>query len=232
MDISGLIRVDSIAYEYMMKMQLDRSSLLKVFAYLVDGWRDLNLYHISNLVFQKKTLDKNSMLSFPNDALLINQIFVAKDGEMKPLSRKNSLVRTTSLVDGNLTRNGVDGENEPVLVDTMGLNAEPSNPYGFYSINNRDRTILFLTDETEVIVAYTTSGLSGYDTLIPVAYKHVLLSYVRWQYSLDNKESMNMTMVYKDAYTDSILMMRDMLSDYSLYDIASAMISNTQIPGR
>lgn len=232
MDTPALIRVDSIAYEFMAKRDVERAGLIKVFAYLVDGWRDLNVYHIPNSVFKKVALDSNAMLSFPPDAISIDHVFVAVDGELKRLSRNNGLVPTTSLVDGVVVRNPMDGENQPIDVDSHGKNAEAYNAYGYYTVDNRSRQLLFLTDAIEVILAYTTSGLQSYDTLIPVIYKGVLLDYIRWMYSLDNKESGNMVDYYHNIYKNNLTMLRNVVVAYSLEDLAVAAMTNVQIPRR
>ena len=108
--ISGIIKVESICYDLIDRMDLDRSSVRKIFSYLVEGYRELNTYHLSNQVFEKKTIPSTGILDFPSDCVFVNNVFMPVDGEMKPLSRKNDIVRTTTIVNGTEIREGSDGE--------------------------------------------------------------------------------------------------------------------------
>ena len=231
--ISGIIRADSICYDIMDRMDLDRSAVRKIFAYLIEGYREFNTYHIANPVFEKKTIPANGILDLPLDCVYVNNIFMPVDGEMKPMSRKNDLVRTTTIINGTETREGIDGEGEPINVDTQGPNAQPYNQLGYYTIDNIQRRIYFLTDwRDEVILSYTTSGISRFDSYIPVIYKSSLMNYIRWQFSRDNKESYNMIEVNRRDYMESLEMLRQSVGDWTLQDLAEAFITNTQIATR
>ena len=231
--ISGIIKVESICYDLIDRMDLDRSSVRKIFSYLVEGYRELNTYHLSNQVFEKKTIPSTGILDFPSDCVFVNNVFMPVDGEMKPLSRKNDIVRTTTIVNGTETREGSDGEEEPFNIDTQGANAEPYNQLGYYTIDNIGRRIIFLTDwRDEVILSYTTSGIARFDSYIPVLYKTPLMNYIRWQFSRDNKESFNLMEVNRRDYIDSLEMLRQGGGDWTLQDLAEAFITNTQIATR
>ena len=231
--ISGIIKVESICYDLIDRMDLDRSSVRKIFSYLIEGYRELNTYHLSNQVFEKKTIHSTGILDFPSDCVFVNNVFMPVDGEMKPLSRKNDIVRTTTIVNGTETREGSDGEGEPFNIDTQGANAEPYNQLGYYTIDNIGRRIIFLTDwRDEVILSYTTSGIARFDSYIPVLYKTPLMNYIRWQFSRDNKESFNLMEVNRRDYIDSLEMLRQGGGDWTLQDLAEAFITNTQIATR
>ena len=231
--IRGIIKVESICYEFIDRMEYDRSSIRKVFSYFIDGYRDISTYHISNPVFEKKKIPANGILDFPTDCVFINNIFMPVDGVMVPLSRKNDIVRTTSIVSGAETREGEDGEGEPINIDTQGSNAEAYNQLGYYAVSNTDRRIIFLSDwRDEAIISYTTAGISRYDSYIPVMYKTPLMNYIRWQFSRDNKESQNMVEINRRDYLDSLEMLRQSVGDWTLQDLAEAFCTNTQIPTR
>ena len=171
----SLIEAKGIVLEALEIAQLPQNDYTRMWKFLVNEYRDLNLFHINNVKFVKTEMDNQHIIYYPDDLIKLIAVYIPYNGEVVKLSKKN-LVPTTSLQAGETIRDVEDGEGEAVLVDQVGKVAKPHNVFGYYYDYKRERYIVFLTEsKTEVILAYQTNGLTANDTLIPLEYKNALL---------------------------------------------------------
>jgi len=202
--MKGIIKANDLVNEALMLTRRPQSDYGLVFQHLVNGYRELNTHQAVGVKYEKKQMDGQRMVDYPEDLVELKYVFVPYHGQPQKLTRK-PLVPTTSLMYGERRRNVEDGENEPISIQTRGNHALPHNVFGYYMQNDAERWIIFLTDSrSEVVLAYTTNGLSADNKYIPTAYKEVLLNYIIWRDAFFAKENMNYILEAKRTYTDSL----------------------------
>lgn len=202
--MKGIVRAKDLVNEALLLTRRPQSDYGLVFQHLVNGYRELNTHQAVGVKYSKETMDSQRMVDYPDDLVELRYVFIPYHGQPQKLTR-TPLVPTTSLMYGERRRNVEDGENEPIPIQTRGSQAEPHNPFGYYMQDDANRWIIFLTDSrTEVVLAYTTSGLSSEDRYIPAAYKEVLINYIVWRDAFLGKESISYVQQAERIYNDSL----------------------------
>ena len=185
----SLVAAKGIVLEALELAQLPPSDYGRMWKFLVNEYRDLNLYHINNVRFKKEEMDNQYMIMYPEDCIRVVSVYVPYNGETVKLSRRK-LVPTTSIQYGKTIRDPEDGENEALLIDKTGKVAVPHNEFGYYYDYKRERYMVFVTDaRTEVILAYQTNGLTANDTTIPLEFKNALLYGILYKDALFRKNT-------------------------------------------
>lgn len=225
--MKGLVEAKSIVLEAMMLMGKPQSDFPMVFQHLVNGYRELRMYHISNVTYKKTSMDSQRIVEYPDDMVRLLGVYVPYHGEIVRLTQR-PLVPTTSLQYGKRVRDVEDGEGEGVAQTTVGSNARSANVFGYYMDDKENRIILCLTEaRTEVVVAYVSSGLTPNDTLISVEYKEALVNYIMWRDALMRKDNMNYVAMLDKVYNEGLRMLEKPVISYE--DMASVWITGKTV---
>lgn len=188
-DLSALISLREIVRETIFLAQKGEEDYERFKQYAINGYREFNKHHYNNAKRVKLTMDDNHIISFPDDMIKLLNVYVPVNGTYARLTKRDSLVDTTSLQSGNVTRNEDDGENQDILVKIVGYYTQPINGHGYYTEDKRNGRILFLTDyRTEVILEYISNGISVDDDRIPSVCKQALQAWIMWQNALYDRQ--------------------------------------------
>lgn len=204
-DLPALVTIKSIVEEAIWLARKDQNEYNRFFQYAINGFRRLNTFNIDNVKTEKLVMDSNHIIAMPSDLIKLIDVSVPIKGKKVSLSSEPRMVNTTTIAYGLETRDESDGENVRIAKDVTGFNAEPANVYGSYFVDMRNRRLIFNTDyRSEVIVDYTTSGISNENDLVPVYVKDALVAYMRLEDALnDPKATGSMIAIRKELWDDS-----------------------------
>lgn len=233
-DLSALISIREVVRETLFLTKNDDSEYKRFLQYAINGFREMNKHHYKNTKRTKLTMDSNYIIPFPSDMVLCVNIYIPLNGEYVRLTKKDTIVDTTSLQSGVVVRNTDDGENEDILITTSGFKGGALNSYGYYTEDKRNARFIFLTNyRTEVIVDYITNGISTDDDNIPTMCKQALQAWIKWQNALDDRKyNLGEKQIYKQNWDEEIRMLRNFQAP-SLQEMADYLNnSSTQLPTR
>lgn len=172
----------------------------------------------------KIELDKKGTFSLPCNADGIVRISVPYQGRMEDLWELTDMVNTTTMVNGEVKRLELNGENERIGLDSD----EPYNPFGYYSLSeNREVFIVTDKDYDYVILEYETTGVTGGESLVPKRYKTMIERYVTWNYEMTYGSNKSVIPYYQKLYEDEAVMLRNANVRLTIEEVGKSFITDT-----
>jgi hypothetical protein len=214
----GLQTLKEVVQKALAQARKPRSYFTPFLEQAIDGYRQLRLHHVQEgKTWAKLTVGTLDTAYFPPDFEDFIGLYVPISGELFPLTRKDSIITTTSLSGVIEVLDATKGEgvdvNNPVnsgLYAKGGINME-----GYYAIEWDKRRFHFRNlTVTEVILMYKTSGtMIGSTTWIPNRYIPALIAYLVYEYyKLDNKIPESHVARYLSQYNTEIIKLADLES--------------------
>lgn len=192
---SGLVNLNYVVMSYLLRANDFTMRNYKKFLQLViDGYRDMNLYSVTNIEVQYLLMDENKTVDVPDDFIDYTKIGIPKNGKLVVLTRDKTILLPRSFEDGTEVGN-VDATRVNLgfyFADHFRNGRYVGGLYGmtggfnqaYYRYDKELRQIIFTGDipQSQIVLEYVSSGikLSG-TTLIPVQYVAALRAYVAWQ---------------------------------------------------
>jgi hypothetical protein len=204
-DTSALITFDQLIQGMMLKGEHPDSEYNRMIQIAIDGYRELNLVVLpEGRNIEKFTMDSNYIVYMPDDLILVNRICVPIDGELWPLTKRDSIVPTTSESGGSEVLDEDDGEGVDVTNKGIYYSRKGGRNYeGYFRPDYRKRRIIFRNvSRTEVLMDYVTSGVDLTETTyIPIYAKTALEAYIRLYQEYNKMQpNPNNIAIYKDLY--------------------------------
>lgn len=204
-DTSALITFDQLIQGMMLKGEHQESDYNRMIQISIDGYRELNLTVLpEGRNIEKFTMDSNYIIYMPDDLILVNRICVPIDGELWPLTKRDSIVPTTSELAGAEVLDAEDGEGVDVVNRGIYYSRKGGRNYeGYFRPDYRKRRIIFRNvSRTEVLMDYTTSGVDLTEvTYIPTYAKIALEAYIRLHQEYNKmRPNPNNIAIYQDLY--------------------------------
>ena len=176
---------------------------------LVDAYRMLRLTTISSgTKVSKHTPSDINTIDMPSDCEKVLFVAVPVSGELSFLSRRDTIITTTTQSGGVETLDSDDGEGVSVLDDMWGAYSVRggSNNDGYYTVEHDNRRIKVNSNSrTEVLLGYVTSGISSTEDIeIPNKYIDVLTATILYKESCyDPTLPMNTKAYIKQMYHEA-----------------------------
>lgn len=209
-DTSGWVTIKQMTQEILYETDRDRTFYKKCMHYVINAVREINKFHIDNVRTTKVTCNSIGVIDLPTDYIQFVRLSMSYGGVMCPLTRDDSIIRTTTEVNGDETQDSTIGEG--VRVDTGGdyvySTIGAKNDY-YYTIDERNSRIVVANLPTRTLfLQYISSGVDlteGNSTTIPVKIKEAIKYYVLYKDAL-NSDSGNKQLVgiYKQEYNEEI----------------------------
>lgn len=207
-DSSGWITLKQMTQEILFETGRDQGFYKRCMHHVINGVRDLNLFHFDNVKTSKHNVTDLGVISMPTDYVSLIALSMTDGGQMWTLTRNDKLIRTTT--DDDLDTDIGEG----VAIDT-GANrgyktVGAKNDY-YYTIDERNDTFIIrpLPSVTKTFfLQYISSGVdleSGTATRIPQKLKeslkyHVLLS----EAIMHDKGDKRLVGLYEDQYEKAV----------------------------
>lgn len=192
-DLSGWLTIKKMVKEILLETGRDEGYEKLCMHHVINGVRELNIFHYDNVKTSKVTANSLGMIDLPSDFIKEVRLSMNHGGLMFPLTRQDDIIRTTTLESGAYTVDSDIGEG--VALDdggdyryaTMGA----KNDY-YYTIDHRNSVIIIrsIPESTRTFfLQYISDGIDtsdGNSTLIPVKIKKALKYYVMLQDAIMN----------------------------------------------
>lgn len=209
-DTSGWITIKHMVQELLLETGREQGYHKRFMHYVINGIRDLNLFHFDNVKTVKVTANDIGVISMPSDYVSFIALSISHGGIMWTLTRRDDLVRTTTLDNGEETLDSDVGEG--VAID-KGVNrgyktVGGKNDYYFTIEERKNRFIVRGIPTRTLFLQYISSGIDleeGNDTQIPVKAKQSLKLWVMYQDALMNdKVNKNLVGIYENQYEKEV----------------------------
>jgi hypothetical protein len=172
--------------------------------FALNAIRDLHMFHTKKYKIAKVTVDiQTNTIDWPDDYVGLCYLGIpTADGRIWTLTRKNELITTTTLVNGQETLNSEQGEGViPIEGQIVGYAATGGKNSFYYSEDEVNRRFFLIgANPINIILGYISSGVTDKDTVIPIRFKEAIINYVRWKIKLREPIDYKGSDYFKDLY--------------------------------
>lgn len=220
---------------------------------IINGWGDLNLYHINSIRVAYLTPNEANIVKFPADMVKYTKIGINIGGTIWTLTLNKDMVLPHGMECGigiNDTVNSaafVGNVNTPMggfyFVDHWKRGQYVGGLYGlgggintaYYNIDEQSRQIVLSNKlpNNELIVEYASNGISE-DTVIPYQCVPACTSFAHWQrLEYDPRVPMGEKIRKEKLYDQEIYKLRDLSLSFSLNEFLDTLYAGySQAPKR
>jgi len=213
-DNSGWITLKHMVQEILFETDREQGYEKRFMHYVINGLRDLSLFHFDNIKTVKVTANDIGVIDMPSDYVSFRALSMNDGGSMWTLTRRDDIIRTTTLENGAETLDNDIGEG--VALDT-GINrgyrtTGGKNDY-YFTIDERNHVFIVRGVPTRTLfLQYVSSGTDlsqGNDTQLLVKVKQALKLWVMYQDALMiDKANKNLVPLYEDQYKKEVSKLR------------------------
>jgi hypothetical protein len=186
MDTSAIQTLDQIVKGVVLQGGYGMDDWDYVYPHVIDAIRELHMFHTTKFKISKVFINPDiNTVDWPDDYIGEGELGVpTHDGKLRTLTRKDSLIPTTTLINGQETLDSTIGEGVKFHRSPSygyGIHGGVNNLYYTYDQNNRRFVINGWNPlrDKQLYLSYVSSGVVDKDTLIPVKYKEAIYYYVR-----------------------------------------------------
>lgn len=209
-DSSGWITLKQMVREIQLETGKDMGEYKKLMHHVINGVRDLNMFHFNNVKTVKVTCNDIGVINMPSDYVKYVALSINDGGTMWTLTRRDDLVRTTTEVEGAETLDNDIGEG--VAIDTgndLGYRTVGGKNDYYFTVDERNNRFIVRGVPTRTLfLQYISSGVDlddGNATQIPVKIKQSLKLWVMYQdIMMSGKSNKNLLGMYYDMYKQEI----------------------------
>jgi len=207
---SGWITIKQMVNEILFETGMDTGYYKKCMHHVINGVREMNKFYCDGVKTEKVTCDSIGVIDMPSDYVEFVRLSFNYGGLMYSLTRRDDIVKTTTLSEGDETLDSDIGEG--VALDTgkdyKYATTGGKNDY-YYTIDvENDRFIVRGIPTRTLFLQYISSGIDlddGNGTNIPVKIKEALKSYVLYKNALmDIKADKRLVPLYKQEYNEEV----------------------------
>jgi hypothetical protein len=207
--------------------------------YGVDNWkyigqfalnaiRDLHMFHTKRYKISKVIVDtQTNTIDWPDDYIGFCYLGIpTDDGRIWKLTRRDELITTTTLVNGQETLNSDQGEGLfPMDGQSIGYGTRGGKNDFYYAEDEANRRFFLVgTNPANVILGYISSGVVDKDTVISIRFKEAIINFVRWKLKLREPIDYKGADYFKDLYEQECNKLRA-FEDPTLEEIYDALLS-------
>lgn len=233
-DTKGLITLKNLVEELIFKQKKDRSYYKRYMQFAIDGMRDFSLFHSKAVTTKKVEMNDIGIVTVPTDYLSFIDIAMPYGGTMWSLTRRDDMIQTTTLVNGDETYDEDMGEGvELSSTGGYGMNAKGGKNDYYYTFIDNSRIMVRNTPTRTLFLQYISSGVnldSGSQTYIPVTAKALLHRYIMKEEILFNeKANKQLIDYYRKEYNREVAKYRALtrMNDTELKDLFYSTMSYT-----
>jgi hypothetical protein len=191
MDSSGWITIKNMVKEILLETGRDEGYYHLYMHHVINGVRELNTLYTDSIKTVKVTANSLGVINLPSDFIQEVQLSINYGGTLHPLTRRDDIISTTTLVNGEETLDQDIGEG--IALNTggdYGYKTTGGKNIYYYTLDKRKNRIIVRDIPTRTLfLQYVSSGISvdeGNSTFIPVIMKKALKFYVMFQDCLMN----------------------------------------------
>lgn len=213
-DSSGWITIKQMVQEILFETDRDQGFYKKCMHHVINGVRDLNMFHFDNIKTVKVTCNDIGVIDFPSDYVQYVALSINDGGKIWTLTRQDDLVRTTTESQGEEALDSTIGEG--LSIDTganQGYKTTGGKNDYYFTVDERNNRFIVRSIPTRTLfLQYISSGIDldeGNGTTIPVKIKQALKLWVMYQDTMmSDKSNKNLLGMYYDMYKQEISKLR------------------------
>lgn len=213
-DTTALRTLKAITKKAIWQSGKDMSHYKKFHEYIIEGFRDLRIYHVNDgMTLKKMSVDQDLFtVDFPDDLVKFIDVGIARLGKVWSLTYEDKVLTTTT-TSGSESYDTDIGEGADLNKDIYsGYRVRGGvNDKGYYTIDHANRRLM-LRDfiGTQVWVYYVSSGVSlSAGTYVPVLYEKYLVSYALYNNEVhDANGNNNLIARYKAMMDENLVYLR------------------------
>lgn len=171
--------------------------------FALNAIRDLHMFHSKVYKIVKVTVDiQTNTIDWPDDYIGFCFLAIPSIGELWTLTRKDQLITTTTLINGQETLDPDQGEGViPAEGELFGYGTHGGKNDFYYTEDEANRRFFLVgTNPQNVLLGYISSGVEDKDTLVPIRFKEPIINFVRWKLKLREPVDMRTADYFKDLY--------------------------------
>jgi hypothetical protein len=227
MDTSGVRTLKQIVKDVHFEGGYNVDNWKIIGQFVLNAVRDLHMFHTKQFKIVKVIVDtQTNTIDWPTDYIGFCYLGVPSKGQLRTLTRKNELITTTTLVNGQETLNPDQGEGVfPPDEQLFGYGTVGGKNDFYYSEDEPNRRFFLVgANPANVLLGYISSGVTDKDTLVPIRYKECIINFVRWKLKLREPVDMKGADYFKDLYEQECNKLRA-FEDPTLDEIYDALLS-------
>jgi len=186
-DLSSIQLLRDVVKKALWQAKRPKTDKMRFLEFAIDGLREMRLYHVrEGIKVQKSTPDSINTVDFPEDMEDYVAVGIPINGELWTLTRRDTIITTTTTVDEAETLDSTDGEgvaiddSQPLTFAGRG----GMNVHGYYYADWENRRFVINSNSrTEILIYYISNGVDTTDdgVYVPKKYVPALISYIVWQ---------------------------------------------------
>lgn len=185
-EISGLVDLQKICNGLVYKMRLQPYYQTLFFQYGIDAVTQLKLYSVGETKVVKLEMDTDlNTIQLPNDYMKYVDIGVPINGKLWSLTKENTIIDTTTIVNGAETYDDDIGEGD---WDFLLENGAGGYNTRWYKVDEKNRRIVISgTTVTTIWLVYISTGVNTSEpTYIHRAMKPAIEAFIRHENAKDD----------------------------------------------
>lgn len=229
---SGVIQLEKLVHRILLKSKDTTDDYIIVLQHVIDGIREIYMYHDQVPTYQKFTLDATlNSLDYPDDYIGFIALGIPYNGRLWTFTEDKTLVVTTTESGETEVFDADFGEGATVSQSFYAHYGQSGGTNAWYYKKDDIKRRIYVNGDvnTEVVLFYVSSGINLTSaTNIPMKYAKAIEMYVRLQLSMWADESINMQSLKERQYETELMKVRsfDSWTADTLYD--TLLNSNTQ----
>jgi len=195
--------------------------------FALNAIRDLHMFHTKQYKIAKVFVDiQTNTIDWPDDYIGFCYLGVPQNGKLCTLTRRNELISTTTLVNGQETLDLKQGEGViSTEGQTSGYGAKGGMNDFYYTEDEANRRFFLVgANPLNVLLGYISSGITDKDTIVSIRFKEPIINYVRWKLKLREPIDYKGAEYFKDMYEQECNKLRA-FEDPTLDEIYDALLS-------
>lgn len=241
-DYKGITTFKAVASKFLLRTQRPISDYKRAVSITIDGYRDINLFHLGNAKKARLQMNDISCIDLPDDYQTFISLSIPVNGTEYTFTKDGSMVSPTAEV------NGV----EVLLTDDQAVSGSFS--FGSYASTGGNNDFYYMIEESKrrivingvanstVTLTYISTGISmTEETAIPKYTEEALIAWLRWKFAENDpgytqgarySAPMNKVMYEEDQYYKQLRQI-DFLQSATIEQIYDAIYSTwKQTPKR
>lgn len=184
MDYKGITTFKAVASKFLLRTQRPISEYKRAVSIVIDGYRDINLFHLGNAKKVRLQMNDISCIDLPDDYQTFISLSIPYNG------REYTFTKDSTLVSPSAEENGV----EVLTTDDQAVSGSFS--FGSYASTGGNNDFYYLIEESKrrivingvanstVTLTYISTGISmTEETAIPKYTEEALLAWCRWKFA-------------------------------------------------
>lgn len=184
MDYKGITTFKAVASKFLLRTQRPISEYKRAVSIVIDGYRDINLFHLGNAKKAILRMNDISCIDLPDDYQAFISLGIAYNGSYWTFTKDGTLVSPSAEVNGVEVLQTEDQTVAGSFSFGSYSSTGGSNDYSYMIEESKRRIVINGLPNSNVTLTYISTGISmTEETAIPKYTEEALLAWCRWKFA-------------------------------------------------